>query len=855
VFIDPKPNAKLVDGAFEEEVQKAYLTMDYKKMEAEGGTWDQVQYTRVCLEGAYAPPPWLMAERQEDGTYVVPDGECLYMDVGCWCGNGPESREHYERHREFGVVCGTVAALCSFAEKDEKGNAPKPGQVKFVQQDHNDALENSAVFKQRIEPFLKDLSKELNGSAQGGGWRDAGAGKTKSKVQLGGIYILSAFQVTKPQFATEHGTPVDDPTLYVFLGDLHLPVIRNKKRTYIRSLKNRAAAEHASPEEQASSVLRAGRLHLDALVKAQLKAAEKEVVDWTADGKVKPTEAAWSALKGIGLFLSMPEAVRPAIIRHDIDVAKRQRLGKWDPEGGDGLESAEEAGEWADKYRGTDGARGADIFQDAHHDLLQFLARIEQWAKTNKQAKVHLVQTGDLLDLWIGLKLGFGPDVRRDAASAFAGFWYQETLKAEGTGEVLEWFRRCGRLQDFDLGNAHEKPDSEPPPANLKVTVLYGNHDNYMRDYGHPPREPRFEIPSSYVIAEHGHQWDGWTCDEKAWQKGWPLTQVCFQCPDLRAREDMVSAGLSEATGSHDRRLDYFTRAAEVCLQNGKLIYVMGHTHRRMLRRIKVKYIIKDEPIVKDALRRVTAQANSASAAAGKLLTQYQEAVGSETARAEEHAKHYARARIEEARRRLTRAESELKELAESTEFEKDQKKAIQDARRKVTEANSELARLGSAPDAETRRKAEKISQHLMTVFDWESLIRARDLEVEDDLELPDKDLDYVDTVVKGDLMTVRRRLRAAGGELEFLGSMSQTFGSRVVDKENQQLEKRLEQMKEHLKKILGGMKAPLEAAYKKSTTGAFSSETQEAHAAQQKVHVVLREIHCRRSVSLAVCS
>ena len=851
MFIDPKPHAKLVDGAFQEKVQKAYLTMNYKGMEKERDTWDQVLYTRAGGEGGNAPPAWIVGKEQPDGSYAVPDGECLYMDVGCWCGNGPESPQNYERHREFGVVCGTVAALCSFAEKDEKGNAgnaakpPKAGEVTFVEKVHETALRNSVVFEQRIEPFLRELSKELNRSAQGGGWRDAGAQPAKSKAQLGGIYILGAFQVANPQFASMQGTPIDDPTLYVFLGDLHLPVIRNKKKTYIRSLKDRDGDEHASSEgKHAPWALSAGRLHLDAVVEAQLKAVEKEVVAWTADGKVTPTEALWSALKAIALFGAMPAVVTSAIGGHNVSAAVQQRLGKWDPEWGDGLESAEEAGKWADYYRGKDdGTRGADIFQDAHHDLLEFLARIEQWAKTNKQMKVHLVQTGDLLDLWIGLKLGFGPGVRRDAASALAGFWYQETLKAEGTGEVLEWFRRCGRLQDFELGNSHEKPDTEPPPANLKVTVLYGNHDNYMRDYGHPPREPKFVLPSSCVIAEHGHQWDGFNCDEDAWCKGWPLTQVCFQCPDLRAREDMVSAGLSEAMGSHERRLDYFARAAEVCLQNGKLIYVMGHTHRRMLRRVKVKYIANDAEKVKDALRRVTARANSATAAAQQYLKEHREAIDRATTREDELAKDYARARIKEARRRLSRAEDELKELAESTEFEKDQKEAILEARRKVMEANSELGRMASAPEAQARRKAEEISQRLMVVCDWELLVRARDLEVEDALRPRDNDLDYVDTAMKGDLMTVRRRLRAAGRELEFLDSMSQTFGSGLVVKEHQQLKKRWEQVHKNLLRVGGDMWAPLEAAHKKKDLPGVNSLLQEADAAGVKVRQSSNEV------------
>src|SRR3990172_10229417 len=62
--------------------------------------------------------------------------EIVCMDVGLWAGNGPKSEKNHERHRDFGVVCGNVVALCSFpgTPKPTGKAAFAPGKEKALQE-------------------------------------------------------------------------------------------------------------------------------------------------------------------------------------------------------------------------------------------------------------------------------------------------------------------------------------------------------------------------------------------------------------------------------------------------------------------------------------------------------------------------------------------------------------------------------------------------------------------------------------------------------------------------------------------------------------------------------------------------
>ena len=82
--INPKPRKN--DGAFEEDVKNAFLDKDANNKKY---TDDEVEYSHSCGEGENTP--WIQGKGQEGGTLALPAGQCIYMDVGCWTGNGPRS--------------------------------------------------------------------------------------------------------------------------------------------------------------------------------------------------------------------------------------------------------------------------------------------------------------------------------------------------------------------------------------------------------------------------------------------------------------------------------------------------------------------------------------------------------------------------------------------------------------------------------------------------------------------------------------------------------------------------------------------------------------------------------------------
>src|SRR3990172_6026804 len=96
---------------------------------------------------------------------LPPLGECICMDVGCWTGDGEKSERNHQRHRDFGVVCGNMAVLCSFPGKDKsnKGKA-MPNRDKNI----NTTPDERRFYDQRIKPFLDYLSSgKLPPTAQG----------------------------------------------------------------------------------------------------------------------------------------------------------------------------------------------------------------------------------------------------------------------------------------------------------------------------------------------------------------------------------------------------------------------------------------------------------------------------------------------------------------------------------------------------------------------------------------------------------------------------------------------------------------------------------------------------------------
>jgi hypothetical protein len=86
--IDPKDPR----GLFENDVINSYLDKKGKAYSED----DDVSYwySDGAGSGGATASRAVVCKDQKDGTYALPYiGECLYMDVGCWTGNGEKSPE------------------------------------------------------------------------------------------------------------------------------------------------------------------------------------------------------------------------------------------------------------------------------------------------------------------------------------------------------------------------------------------------------------------------------------------------------------------------------------------------------------------------------------------------------------------------------------------------------------------------------------------------------------------------------------------------------------------------------------------------------------------------------------------
>jgi UDP-2,3-diacylglucosamine pyrophosphatase LpxH len=355
-------------------------------------------------------------------------------------------------------------------------------------------------------------------------------------VKDSGLYILGATCVSSPY--TPIPTVGKSTPIRVFLGDLHAPVATNRQNAHI--------------VENGHEMLK---------------------------GRIKPgvaqSEMRWNEIAG-----------------------------------------ADEIDDWLRLYH-VDGQRTADIFQGAGKDLRAFVDRLALFHEETRP--VELVQLGDLFDLWIGFMHAFGE--RQDGYDAinhqlectmeFARYWVERSLFSSEQGSHLVHLLTLGQW-------AKPNKNTKQP---LKTTFLYGNHDNYLKHggdsgirvpagYEHAGRTvPTFHLPASIEMdglwAEHGHQ-----CDTFNWDKdprpGHALTQAVFLQSGVRSLEKLGGWAFAFGDGKRIQRVVSIQHAMNRCLLNHigrqvtagvvgdaphapcRGIYVMGHTHEAMLKRVEL---------------------------------------------------------------------------------------------------------------------------------------------------------------------------------------------------------------------------------------------------------------------------
>ncbi len=472
-------------------------------------------------------------------------GQCLCLDVGCWAGNGPKDDRNHARHRDFGVVCGDIAVLCYYQT---------PTAYAFNEDAITDpGVSSSKYYTDIVEPFLREKLFHPT---------------------LGAVTVRNALVLNdRRMLRGKNGREVNhiDSALHFFIGDLHVPVMSEAPRTFL-------SAKGEDPS--GSQGLRAGRLNLSKEFWGILDELYYRVMLAPAGFQLDEIRALASQL-------------------YDLERMSGLRCIE-----DDGLMSRHEAKEWFDTYRGSSTKKGADIFQgDGVHgagkELVELLGLLEQC-----ELPINVVQLGDLCDFWIGMKCGFHAPFEESAkatanelkmrqvwleanpwqghsfqlypgASKFFEYWHQKILEDPCGGPAV------GKLEGLARAGADH--------PNLRTTLLYGNHDNYLRrEMG---RQEAYQPIGSAVWGEHGHQSDSFNCDDDP-VLGWAITQLTFKEPGLRDYEDVLAASLSRMTRivSDDpgMRLQRLARAADVCYVNNRLIYVMAHTHAPMLKRITI---------------------------------------------------------------------------------------------------------------------------------------------------------------------------------------------------------------------------------------------------------------------------
>jgi hypothetical protein len=489
-------------------------------------------------------------------TLTQPTLACLtYMDVGLWAGDGPSedaSDATWGRRRDFGIVCGRLALLCSYIHGDDspKANIDAVG-----------APATSPEFA-KVQPLLNHLS---------------------SRKSLGKVVVTSAL-LGRSDLAEK---PTDQK-IHVFLGDLHAPVMTVKKLTY--SDVDPRPAEYtmsSSPPSSYSSGPRfvetrpaskhpmRGRYNPGIVVRALLPFIAK-LLNATVDDLNNHSSRR---------FLTLPLLAenRAAILAILERVWAETPLGD-SPDTEE--ENQSEVEHWFELYHGA-GTKGAEIFQSAGADLKDWLDLLVDYQRNGQSPPIRLLQLGDLFDLWMGLKCGFtdrGAWHYTAAAKAFAEHWIKETEYNTNQSDAIHMLRR------FD--------DWLPPDQKVHPVFLYGNHDNYMGTLLGLPAQ----FKDTGLVAQHGHQADDFNSDSNA-KIGYLLTQAAFAVLAVRLLEDPISALAAGIKGGIGPRLAFTEMALEEAVfkpilagKKPAMTFVMGHTHEPVLQEIRVLEYIPANP-------------------------------------------------------------------------------------------------------------------------------------------------------------------------------------------------------------------------------------------------------------------
>jgi len=503
-------------------------------------------------------------ERKEDTkTEQKEVGQFLYMDVGRW-GGDKKTGDAWTKRRDFGLVCGSVAMLCSYDDPNISGKAWL-GNIGPEMIEHPDI--------EKMIPMLDKLSE--------------------SNI-LGPVTVVKALVCTDKTLVCidkEAETPSSDEIL-VFLGDIHAPVMNVSDRTYLQ-------------DTQAIKVRSCGRIKITDDDKNSERLREKLLSSLTLikklgpKPKVKEIRGIWKEMfeeseenditkllsKKISKNSSESQQLNSLdnnerIEWNDTDTVELLKiilerllndlqLDEWDEN--DKI-TGDNARSWFKHYHGNGENKGVDIFQNAGKDLFEFLNLLLNYQGT---IKAQLIQLGDLYDFWLGLKRAFNTIQPQSmfsdpAAQSFLEFWRNETLK-----ETSEY---TSKAIDLLFDNKIRI---------LNPQFVYGNHDSYRATPQWQYEKVSDHFESTGIWAEHGHQSDVFNQDSNA-VIGWASAVFGFFYPESRNLEKPLRDLENLMFGTPCRRLICIRHAAYLCQQKNKRIYIMGHTHEPLLKKVHI---------------------------------------------------------------------------------------------------------------------------------------------------------------------------------------------------------------------------------------------------------------------------
>jgi hypothetical protein len=485
--------------------------------------------------GSTIKPPKVAAGQVN--TLGLPGIQFIYMDVGCWAGASSKDAHGWTKHREFGVVFSHLVFLCSFGyELGYYDPAPvlwADFKTATVDKRIDPAIQIHPDYP-RVEAFLNHL---------------AGKSDDHEPHPIGKLHILAAAMVNSWLISTPSSS--DQDAILVFIGDLHAPTT--------------TGLDDAQIVENGKQMLR-GRLDM-------VPPGLGPIPPWVID-----------PMQGLAGYPGWLTAQIFSTMSYDAST------------------SLDSVRKWVADYHADTGAR-ADIFQDAGQDLRTFVDHLRNYHES--ESPLRVIQLGDFFDLWLGFQRAFKDSIDDPlpCASDFARLWVERTLLATRQGSHLAHLLTLSQTA---------KPNRKTG-APLHTHFIYGNHDNYRRHGGGAdialPSDSKhsglkihvFNAPPALdypgLWAEHGHQKDPSNSDESP-AFGHGLTQLAFLQPGVRGIEGFTTwanADLWEGDRNQLPRVVCIRHAMDQCLINVlnssapcRGMYVMGHSHEPMLKKVEL---------------------------------------------------------------------------------------------------------------------------------------------------------------------------------------------------------------------------------------------------------------------------